>query len=699
MKAMSTSHSLVYSIPMLTAVQQQQGRKTLLWFGLFNSLSFTLVTGNMISLYLLRLGASTALIGVVASFVYLSFFFLVPGRFFVPRVGVMRLFAWAWFLRYMAILPILVAPLFVVTGQEHTAFFLVAAGVFLFQVIRGMGIVANTPMFTGFASQANRGHFISQFQMIAAVVSIVTGTLIAVLLGPDSTVGRYLLFLGAGIVFGLVGAGLLFTLPELEDYRESARKPMGAMVRSALRDSQFRHFLRTFFIIAVTTGIGRSFMVLFAKQAYDFSDSMTFFMLALGNVGTFIAGYLGSVLLDRLGARPLIIFSLITFLVGLVIAVFVLPVAGPIIVPLMAVVFLCTAFGFTGGENSFQAYFFGLTPPEERLDRGILYFFTLGAGGTLGAVVGGYLIGILELVLPLMRVYQIFFIGVSALLIGGLLLIQKLPTLGAEPFRDTLGVIFSLRDLRAVTFVSKLEQSTTVAEERTALRSLSSSPSDRVVESLIERISSPSYAVRVDALDAIQERPLTRAVEAALITHLSVGHHTTASRAARILGLKGSDAAVEPLRRCLHSDDALLAGRAAIALCRLGDKEALPTIRAMLTEPHSGTTVLYAAAALQIGGTEEDIVLLLDVALHRTLPEYVTDEVILSLAALFGFNDWFYPRYVHFTQGHAVDDVVVSEDQPPLPGGLTWPEQEVSPRVRFLMDAYTTWKKEAGSNG
>jgi HEAT repeat protein len=250
-----------------------------------------------------------------------------------------------------------------------------------------------------------------------------------------------------------------------------------------------------------------------------------------------------------------------------------------------------------------------------------------------------------------------------------------------------------------VTFVSKLEQSTTVAEERSALRHLSLNPSDRVIESLIDRISSPSYVVRVDALDAIQERPLTPVVQEALIMHLSAGQHTTASRAARILGLKGSTAAIEPLRRCLSSDDMLLAGRAAIALCRLGDTESLPSIRDMLIAPATGTTVLYAAAALQIGGTADDIVVLLDVALHRSLPEYVVDEVILSLAALLHFNDWFYPRYVQFTRGEAVDDIIASLEPPPLPGGLTWPEQEVAPRVRFLLDAYETWKQENTNHG
>ncbi len=684
---------------MLTSSQQQRGRRTLLWFGLFNSLSFTLVTGNMISLYLLRLGAGTTLIGLVASFVYLSFFFLIPGRALVPRVGVMKLFAWAWLLRYIVIMPILLAPLFLAAERPGAAFALVAAGVLGFQTIRGFGIVANTPMFNGFATPTIRGRFISQFQMIAAVVSIISGTVVAFMLGPDSSILRYLFFLASGIAFGLFAAGLLFSLPELEDQRESAREPLRAVVSRTVKDRQFRFFLGTFFLLAIASGIGRSFMILFAKQAWDFSDRNAFLMIVIGNAGTFTAGYLGSVLLDRLGAKPLILFSVIIFIIGLVVAVFVMPFLSSQVILLMAIAFLLTSFGFSGGENSFQAYFFGLTKPADRLNLGVLYFVTLGAGGTLGALVAGVLLDGLFLVMPVRSAFQVFLVMVLALLVVTLLFARRLPSLGAETFRDTLGVIFSLRDLRAVTSVNRLERSETLQEERSALRGLMQTPTARVAETGIERLSSPSYVIRSEALDLLMNVPYTDQIQEALIEHLREAPHTTASQAARILGLRGNSGAIRPLRQCLESDDHILAGRAAIALCRLGDEGALERIREMLKADATPTQIVHAAAAMQLSGAPGDALPLLQVLLTRELPGYVADEMILAVAHLLGFGTWFYPRYTRFCRGEepaaVLDPEVIQRfdvSKLDLPGELSWPAGTEDPRTLFLLNAYAQWK-------
>lgn len=698
---------------MISRAQQHSGRRTLLWFGLFNSMSFTLVTGNMISLYLLRLGAGNTLIGITASFAFVSFFFLLPGRLLVPRTGVMRLFAWAWMIRYLALIPILTAPALAGAGRTTVAFFLVGAAVFGFHAIRGMGIVANTPMFNGFSDDRNRGQFISQFQMIAAVVSILGGGIIALLLGPEASIFRYLAFLSAGMMFGLVAAALLFSLPELEDERDNARHPLGTIVRNVLRDSSMRHFLFTFFLLAVATGIGRSFLVLFAKQAHLLSDRHAFLMVAVGNVGTFVAGYLGSILLDRIGARPFITLSTITYMTGLAIATVVMPVAPGIMMLLMVATFLLASFGFSGAENSFQAYFFGMTKPEERLNLGVLYFIVLGLGGTVGALAGGVLLDLLGMWVSPRGAYSLFFGAVLILLGTTVWRVHRMPALGADTFRNTVALVFSMRDLRAVTAINRLERSESHEEERRALRFLSQRPSSRAERSVLERLYSPSYAIRSDALDLLLSMPYSPEIQEALIAHLDLAPHTTASQAARILGLRGTSAAVPALRTHLDSEDLLLAGRAAIALCRLGDTQSLTRIRRPLVEQGTAVQVLYAAAALQIGGSPEDIPLLFRVLQRRDLPRYVTDEIILAAAHLLGCGDWFYPLYSRFTRGE-VATVILAPFLGPgaalLEENLPFLDQKTAEEIPlgdldpaepqgFLVAAYGAWIRIQRSEG
>lgn len=636
---------------MLSIEDRQRGRKRLLWFGVFNSLSFTLITGNLISLYLLRLGASNGLIGVIASFSYAAFFMLFVGRTLVPRVGVMRLFGWAWLMRYIAFLPVLFAPVFLLTGKPTIVFVLVGTGVLGFHLSRGVGIVANAPMFSGFADHADRGRLLGQFQMIAAVVTIVIGILVAYLLGEQAEIGRYTLFLGAGVGFGIVATGIVFSLPELEEERESARRPLMPMIRDLRERKDIRRFFATFLLIAIASGIGRSFLIVWAKQVHGFSDRLAFCMVAIGSLGNFLAGYLGSILLDRLGARPLILFSIAAFITSTIAAVLIPPVGGAAVTIAIGVVFFLGTLGFSGNENSSQAYFYGITNKDDRLNLGILFFLILGLGGSIGTVTAGFVLDALIAGLGTAWGFRIFFLMTTTIAILALTRAVRLSSLGAETFRGTLEVIFSLRDLRAVGMLNRLERTRDQAEEQSAIRSLAHSGSQIAVGDVIGRLSFPSYATRQEALEALISLPYTAEVEAALIRHLDDAIHTTASQAVRILGLRGGAAAIDPVRAVINSRDVNMADRALIAYARLAGRAAINELREAFSAAVNPRRLMHAAVAIQIAGERSDLSLLLGRLAEPELPDYVIDEILLAAAQILEMFDMFYPRYSRFLRG------------------------------------------------
>lgn len=633
---------------MLSSEQRQQGRKRLLWFGVFNSLSFVLLTGNLISLYLLRLGATNGLIGVVASFSYAAFFMLFVGRALVPRVGVIRLFAWAWAIRYIAFLPVLIAPVFLLSGNSTLVFGLVGIGVLGFHLSRGVGIVANAPMFSGFSSHADRGRLLSQFQMIASVVTIVIGILVAYLLGEQAEIGRYTLFLGAGVGFGVVATGIVFSLPELEEERASARRPLLPMVRELRNRPEIRRFFATFLLIAVASGIGRSFLIVWAKQVHGLSDRLAFLMVAVGSLGNFLAGYLGSILLDRLGARPLILFSLSAYLVSTVAAIIVPPVGGVAVTAAIGLVFFLGTLGFSGNENSSQAYFYGITDRDDRLNLGILFFLTLGLGGTVGSFTAGFVLDALIARVGTVWGFRVFFLATSAIALLAWGRAGRLASLGAETFRGTLEVIFSLRDLRAVGLLNRLGRTRDPEEEQHAIRSLAQSGSQIAVGEVIERLASPSYAIRQEALEALAALPYTEEVESALIRHLGEAVHTSAFQAVRILGLRGTQAAIEPVREAIRSSDVMLADRAVVAYARLAGNAAIDELRTLLATVENPRRLMHVAVAVQIAGEQSDLPLLLGRLNNRDLPNYVIDEILFAAAHILGMHEWFYPRYSDF---------------------------------------------------
>ncbi len=646
---------------MLSSEERRRGRAKLLWFGVFNALSFTLLTGNLVSLYILRLGASNGLVGVIASFSYAAFFMLFLGRSLVPRVGVIRLFAWAWAFRYAAFMPVLFAPVFLLSGQTSLTFLLVGAGVLGFHLFRGVGIVANAPLFGGFSDHTDRGRLMSQFQMIAAVVTVLIGVAVAYMLGRETEIGRYTLFLGAGVMFGVVATGIVFTLPELEDERESARQPMLPMVRAMIGRPEIRRFFATFLLVAIASGIGRSFLIVWAKQLHGMTDRTAFLMVAIGSVGNFVAGYLGSVLLDRLGARPLLLFSLLAYIVSSFAAAIAPPVGANATVVVVGLVFFLGTLGFTGNENSSQAYFFGITDRNERLNLGILFFLTLGIGGTIGSFSAGFVLDALMASFGVMWAFRIFFSITGVIAIVAWLRATRLASLGAETFRDTVGVIFSFRDLRTMGLLHRLNRTRDLGSTTDAIRSIAHSGSEIAVADVAERLSSPSYAVRLEALEALFTLPYTEDVERALLNHLTEAIHTTAFRAVRILGLRGTKAAIPAVREAIGSTDVMLADRAIVAYARLAGSEAIEPLREFLVTATNPRRLLHVAVAVSIAGHVDDVPILLGRLERTDLPDYVVDEIILAASRILEIHDWFFPRYSDYVRPGS-DRIAVLDD-------------------------------------
>lgn len=657
---------------MLTPDQRRAGQRTLRRFGVFNAASFSLLTGNLISLYALQLGATTSYVGLISAFGFASFFFLLVGKSLVPRFGVMRLLGWAWLLRYIAILPIMLAPLAVPLIGRSGALVVVAAAMFGFHAFRGIGIISNAPMFSGFATEADRGRLISSFQTSASIVSIAVGAGVAFLLGPTAAIGRYVVFLAAGVAAGMVAVGLVFSLPELESERGHATIPLRETARSALTDPRLRDFLVVLALIALTVGIGRSFLVVWVKQAWELSDRAAYILVTAGSFGNLVTGLLGATLLDRLGAKPLVVFSQVALLVSLAAAVLVpASLLGPTaLIATGAVIFLVAMLGITTAESSAQAYFFGITRDDQRLGLGVIYFSILGAGGTLGALLGGTVIDALSLFLERAAAYRIFWMLVIGLLTLTLWRILRLASLGAETFRGALEVIFSPRDLRAAAILNRLDRVRTEDEEQSTLRELAQSGSPLAVDDIVERLHAPSFAVRTQAIEALSVLPYSPAIERALIAHLQQAPHTTAAQAARLLGRASGEEPKKALLRALDSDDRWLAGLALVSLASLDRQSARTRAREWLSSHEVAIDLFHAAVALQVAGEEADCASLEPLFRRPELEPYVVDEGVLALFRMTNLYDRLYPLYSAWLRPSAAAERMSDDIHPEHPAWI-----------------------------
>jgi len=220
---------------------------------------------------------------------------------------------------------------------------------------------------------------------------------------------------------------------------------------------------------------------------------------------------------------------------------------------------------------------------------------------------------------------------------------RKLVPLGALPFKGALEVMFSYKELRAISLLDKLDKTSDSGTEEAILQDLYTAPSQLAVSGLLNRLKSPRLSVRMESLRTIDAlKTLTADVERALMDDIIHNPYTTASRAARILGNHKVFPAVALLRELATSNDYMLAGEAILALAKLGDNAFRPRVEQIIMETQNPRLKIMGVQAFAIYNTPDSLPLLLDILRGDDPPPYLRDEVTLSMASILGVQNKFY---------------------------------------------------------
>jgi len=642
----------------LSPAKLKAARSSYCVFNALNSFSFVLLSGSFITLFALRLGASNGMVGLLNSFAYATFFFLPVGKALVRRRTIVGVFGWSWLFRYLAMLPVLAAPFCAARGMPGLAFGLIAAGVALFNVFRGIAMIGNNPVLAFLAEGRDRGSFIVSIQIINNLAAMGTSLLVALVLSAvtGDAIVPYLAFIAAGIVVGCIGSGILLRTPEPEAYRPAPGSSLPGAMRDAIRERPLRIFFGVLLVASFASGMARSFTPVYAKAVYAQGDDLVMAYSLVASLGAVAMGLLTRLLVDRLGAKPLyVIFTAVTAL-SLVPAIFSPSFATPAgTIAFLAIFNFLSSFGLAGGDNAGQTYYFGLVPKEKNLDLSVVYFLVYGLGGALGSNAGGLALEALAgLGLGTAVAYRVFFAATFLFLACALLMMGRLTALGSVSVRESLGVIFSLRDLRALGLLSRLDRSASPVEEVRLIHELGDSRSPRSQRELVGYLASPRFEVRVEALLAIENLDgLERPVLDALAAEVERNPFTTAYLAARILGKEGGPEYLPVIRAALRAEDYMLQGAAVVALARMGDSGARPEIEDILVHTKFPRVRLQAAYALELLGDRDSVPALVSCLRREDPPAYVSDELVLAVADIVGVLEAFYPMYTAFLDREA----------------------------------------------
>jgi hypothetical protein len=307
--------------------------------------------------------------------------------------------------------------------------------------------------------------------------------------------------------------------------------------------------------------------------------------------------------------------------------------------------------GSHGALNSGQTYFFAAIKSEERLNLGIVFFLTRGLAGGIGALSGGFILAWLQNItfIETASAFRVYFGFLTLFLFIIVLFIIRMENLGAIPIRNALAKIFSPRELRTISQLHRLNRSRTVSEEKSAIKALAGSGSELSVHDILQKLKSPRFTIRKEAITTLSSLPVDKMVIQALIAEVKNHSFTTAYLAADIIGKKKISEGVTVLRKQLYSRDYFLSSKCMVSLARLNDRESIPGIEDIIRRTNNPRMIVHGAVALEIFNNPSSIQVLLNKLGERN-PPYMRDEIILSIAGIIGFETWFYPHYVSFLE-------------------------------------------------
>jgi hypothetical protein len=628
-------------------------------FNVFNSLSWNFLVGSVITLFIMRLGASSTYIGLISALLYVSFFFLPLGKILARRFSIVGIFSLAWIGRALGMAAAVAAPFAALGGRRDLALVLTMLGVGLFHVIRGVGMISNNPILSSLSEGPDRGSYMTQIQIINSAAGMFSSFALALLLGRDPPLVLYAVILVAGIGTGIASGLMVRKIPEPPMEDQGVKAKFFDVFREALVQPGIKLFVLILFFTALSSGVSRAFLVVYSREIFNQTDGMVSLYTVYGGLGNLMIGMMIKFLVDRIGAKPIFIICTITSLISMIPIVF-FP-AGAVdnvttVVLFLSFLFFTMNLGFLGSEGIAQTYFLALIPLRLMMDMSIIYFFIFGLAGAGGSFTAGLLLDIMAVLgFSKFTAFKILYGVLITITILVLVLQRRLTPLGALPFRGALEVLFSFRDLKAITLLDRLNKASDSREEEALLGMLHERPSQLAIKGLLVRARSPRLATRLESLRALENlKILGEDAENALMADLADNPYTTAYISARILGNHGVFSAVPMLRELAESKDYMLAGEALLALARLKDDAFLPNIEEIILKTENPRLKIMGVEAFGIYCSVNTIGTLLDILRSADPPPYLRDEVVLALASVLDIQNLFYPVLIRFLEDQSL---------------------------------------------
>jgi len=282
------------------------------WFSFFNALTFQIILGAPLILYVKSLGASSTILGLVASFTPLATVLQLPAAKFLHIYGYRRFVLMGWGPRTVLIFFIAAIP---VLGfwDNSTKLGLIIATLLVFSILRGAASAAWMPWIAGLIPEELRTRFLSRdqaFMFSGCFLALVASAF--VLQGNGSPWAYAAAFLFSGMA-GTIGLVFMNKIPDVKAVEELRRSAQDVPWRAMLGYQPFFSLLlfNLFFVLVVgSLGV---FTIEFLHTVPGFNAERILYLSGISFLGSLFVLPLAGRLLDRMGNRAVLMFALSLF--------------------------------------------------------------------------------------------------------------------------------------------------------------------------------------------------------------------------------------------------------------------------------------------------------------------------------------------------------------------------------------------------
>ena len=493
----------------LSEAEKKVGRKHMYRQELYNGVAYSLLGDTIVYLLAIHFGAGNIALGYISSAAFIAGIILP----FVPQIfkgrNQIKVQSLVWVLRGVVCFGYL--GLFFVTG--NIAVLLLLLVYTLFNIFRMVGIALNDSTLKNISSVSNRGKVVANVNVAYQSSSLVIRCLTALVLGVQRFSG----------VFGLVVLQILGVFVNFFASHEMSRIPSrstieykkGRTVLVLLKEAMVQEsFRRRLFLRWLATAVAVVFALTtpFLRIELGLSSSLVVVYSVVLGISVMAASYISKHFSDRLGSRPLVLFSTIFSLFFFMVWVLITPSVHP-------VWFFILGF-FT---NFFVALVSLLVfrlvaqvmPDDESVAFNSMVNFVIAIVAFCVGIISGLLADFGNVARTLFVVgnqtvgngYTFVFLFAIVLTSIEILVATRLKEIGAYSSQAAAQVIFSMHGLRAVSMIEKLERTTDPAKRRFLMLSLGGNFNNFATSELRQMLASPFSSDKLEAVRTLGDRP------------------------------------------------------------------------------------------------------------------------------------------------------------------------------------------------